>query len=177
MEKLTLARPYSEAIFRLAEDSGRLDQWSATLELLAQLVQEKAMADAIASPDWSSDKLLSLFQEVGEKVLDEQAMNLVRLLLENKRLELAPEIRQLYEERKAAAQGSLEVIISSPYAVNKAQEKRLIEALTAKLGKSVIISTKKDPSLIGGVKIQAGDLVIDDSIRNRLSRLATEFGI
>lgn len=177
MEKITLARPYAEAIFSLAQESGRLDDWSRTLGLLAQMVQEPHLVEAIESPDWADDQLLTLLREVGGEVFDDQAANLIRLLLENKRLELAPEISLLFEERKTAAQGSLEILISSPYAVNKTQEKRLAEALSAKLGKSVIISIQKDPSLIGGVKIQAGDLVIDDSIRNRLSRLATELGI
>lgn len=177
MEKITLARPYAEAIFRLAQESGRLDDWSKALGFLAQAVQEPQLAKAIENPAWTDDQLLSLLKDLGAETFDDQAINLIRLLLENQRLELVPEITQLYEERKAAAQGSLEILISSPYAVNKTQEKRLAEALAAKLGKKVIISTQKDPSLIGGVKIQAGDLVIDDSLKNRLSRLATELGI
>lgn len=177
MERLTLARPYAEAIFRLAEESKRLDDWSKGLGLLALLVQDAHLAKAIESPDWTSDQLLTLLQDLGGAAFDTQLINLIRLLLENQRLGLVPEITRLYEERRTDAQGSLEVTISSPYAVSKAQEKRLAEALTARLGKKVIITTDKDPSLIGGVLIRAGDLVIDGSIKNRLSRLATEFGI
>lgn len=177
MEKITLARPYAEAIFRLAQESNRLDNWSASLGLLSRIIQDGQIAKAIESPDWTSEQLLGLLQSIGGDTFGDEVINLVRLLLENHRLGLVPEIVALYEERKTAAQGSLEITISSPYALNKTQEKRLAEALTHKLGKTVIISTEKDPSLIGGVRIQAGDLVIDSSLKNRLSRLATEFGI
>lgn len=177
MERITLARPYAEAIFRLAEEAQRLDDWSKSLALLAQLVQNEHLAKAIDNPGWTSEQLQALLQDLGGDAFDAQTLRLIHLLLENQRLNLAPEIAQLYEERKTDAQGSLEVTISSPYAVSKAQEKRLAEALTARLGKKIIITMDKDTSLIGGILIRAGDLVIDGSIKNRLTRLATEFGI
>jgi F-type H+-transporting ATPase subunit delta len=177
VENKTIARPYAEAVFDLAVQGDKLDPWSDMLSLLSQMVTDPQLARLIDSPDMGRARLQGLILEIAGTHLSAEGANLVKLLVENKRLTVLPEIAEHYEQLKHSRQGTIDVTITAAYAVNKTQEHKLAEALKKRLGRDVRISTEKDPSLIGGVKIRAGDLVIDGSIRNKLSRLATEFGI
>lgn len=177
VEKTTIARPYAEAIFDLADQSNSLDQWSDMLSLLDLLVSDSQVAKLIDNPDMGKERLEGMLLDIAGDNLNSEGINLLKLLIENKRLPIVPEITRHFDLLKSSRQGSIDVTITAAYAVNKTQEKKLASVLKEKLGRDVVISTEKDSSLIGGVKIRAGDLVIDGSIRNKLSRLATEFGI
>jgi F-type H+-transporting ATPase subunit delta len=177
VEKQTLARPYARAIFELADSSDSLTEWSEMLELLRLTITDPQMAKLLGNPELGKQRLQQLLLEVTAGWINEPCKNLLLLLLENDRLDVMHEIAQGFEALKAQRQGSIQVTIISAFTVNKTQEKKLAESLKKRLGRDVHVSTEKDPSLIGGVKIRAGDLVIDGSIRNKLSRLATEFGI
>jgi F-type H+-transporting ATPase subunit delta len=176
-EATTIARPYAEAAFNRAAESGKLGQWSDALGLLADVVQDPAMAGLIANPKLGKAQLADLvFDIVGDK-LDDEAKNLVKLLVENDRLAVAPAVAELFEERKSAQEGSLDVQVTAAFAIDSAQEAALAAALKAKLGREVRITSEQDPELIGGVRIRAGDLVIDGSVRGQLAQLANELGI
>jgi F-type H+-transporting ATPase subunit delta len=98
--------------------------------------------------------------------------NLVRLLADNGRLIVLPEIALLYEERRVASRGLREVLIRSAFPVDSTQEQALAAALARRFGGQVELTVEQDPDLIGGVEIRAGDLVIDDSVRGKLKQLA-----
>lgn len=176
-EKTTIARPYAEAVFSRAKDSDSLSQWSDMLSLLAALVQDPQVEDLIDNPDVSRDRCADLLLEIGGEQLTEEGRNLVRLLAANRRLIVLPEIQALFQELYAESQGTLDVHVTSAYVVSAAQEKQLADALRAKLGREVRISSDKDPALIAGVIIRAGDLVIDGSFKGQLENLANELGI
>ena len=176
-EATTIARPYAEAAFKRAAETGKLGQWSDALGLLAAVVQDPAMAGLIANPKLGKAQLVDLvFDIVGDK-LDDEAKNLVRLLVEYGRLAIAPAVAELFEERKSAQEGTLDVQVTSAFAIDGNQEAALAAALKAKLGREVRITSEQDPELIGGVRIRAGDMVIDGSVRGQLAQLANELGI
>ncbi|MEO5343549.1 MAG: F0F1 ATP synthase subunit delta [Gammaproteobacteria bacterium SHHR-1] len=177
LDNQTIARPYARALFELADASDTLEQWSEMLELLRRIISDPQMQRLMDNPELGRARLRQLLLDITEGRIDPACVNLIDLLLENGRIGLLPDIAQSYEALKNKRLGSIDVTIISAYAVNKAQEKKLAEGLKKRLGREVRVSTEKDSSLIGGVKIRAGDLVIDGSIRNKLSRLATEFGI
>ena len=176
-EKITIARPYAEAVFGLARETDTLDLWSDMLDLLSAVVRSPQIAGLIDNPKLSRERLQALMLEIGGGRLNEQGENLLKVLAQNDRLPLLPEIAQLYEKLKRERQGVLQVQVLSAYAVSKAQEKALAEALKARLQREIEISAEKDASLIGGVVIRAGDLVIDGSVRGRLRKLTNELGI
>jgi F-type H+-transporting ATPase subunit delta len=176
-EATTIARPYAEAAFKRAVESDKLGQWSDALGLLAAVVQDPAMAGLIANPKLGKAQLVDLvFDIIGDK-LDDEAGNLVRLLVENGRLAVAPAVAALFEERKNAQEGALDVQVTAAFDMDSAQESALADALKAKLGREVRITSEQDPELIGGVRIRAGDMVIDGSVRGQLAQLANELGI
>ena len=176
-ELTTIARPYAEAVFARADETGKLDEWAETLEFLAAIVGHEAVADIIANPAADHDRKVALLLSIGEGRLSEEAQNLVRLLVENDRLAVLPDIASLYQQMKSEHDGAIDVEVVSAYALKPELEKELAAALKQKLGKEVHISSRKDPSLIGGVKIRAGDMVIDGSVAGALSQLANELGI
>ena len=174
---ITIARPYAEAVFARAAETDKLDEWGETLEFLAAVVSDEAVADIIANPAVDHERKTGLLLDIGEERLSDEAQNLVRLLVENDRLTVLPEIASLFQQLKAEHDGAIEVEVVSAYALKPELEKELASALKQKLGRDVHITSSKDPSLIGGVKIRAGDMVIDGSVAGALSQLANELGI
>ena len=176
-DAITVARPYAEAVFAQAEESGKLDLWSEMLDFLAMVVVDPAVAPVVSNPLIDREALTDLLLDIGGERLNEEGSNLVRLLVENNRLVLLPEIGSLFEGLKAEKQRTLNVQVTTAFALKPEQEKTIAAALKAKLGRDVTISSEKDPDLIGGVHIRAGDLVIDGSVRGKLQQLANELGI
>jgi F-type H+-transporting ATPase subunit delta len=173
----TIARPYAEAVFSRADETGAMDQWSEMLELLAAIVVDPAMVRVVSNPLFDPADLTRLLLDIGGERLSDEGTNLVKLLVQNGRLTLLPEIARLFDMLKAEKDRMLKVHVISAYALKPAQEKKLAEALKTKLGREVSITSEKDPSLIGGVHIRAGDTVIDGSVRGQLQQLANELGI
>ncbi len=177
VEQTTIARPYAQALFAHARDHERLGEWSESLGFLAAIMREPEMTALTTNPKVGKDMLSTILREVASDYLDQEGLNLLQLLVDNGRLSLLPTIAQLFEQLKREAEGSVDVHLTSAYVIQPAEERMLAEALKVRFGKEVRITSEKDPDLIGGMCIRAGDLVIDGSIRGRLRQLANEFRI
>ena len=173
MERRTLARPYAEAVFRLASERKTLKAWSEMLQLAATVAADPQVAALIDNPRVARERFVAFFLDVCAKKLDQDAANFIRLLSENHRLVLLPEITALYELLRAQAEGRVEAEVISASAVSAAQLKDIAAALKKRLGRDIDLSTRIDPALIGGIVIRAGDLVIDGSVQGKLRALAT----
>jgi len=173
----TIARPYAEALFERAVETNQLDLWSDILSLLAATVRDPALSELIASPKLEKSQMAELMLDIAGARLSDEGQNLVRLLVENGRLSVLPEISGIFEARKAGYQGALDVQVTSAFALTPAEKKQLAEALQRKLGREIRITSEKDPRLIGGIRVRAGDMVIDGSVSGQLTKLANELGI
>ena len=173
----TIARPYAEAVFARAQETGELDSWSDMLAFLAEVVQAPDMVEFIGNPLVDRERLDELLVDIGGDRLNQEGRNLTRLLVDNDRLTVLPEIAAVFEQLKADSQRVLKVHVRSAYALDPEQQQRIADALKAKLGRDITLTTEEDPDLIGGVHIRAGDLVIDGSVRGKLQQLANELGI
>jgi F-type H+-transporting ATPase subunit delta len=176
-EATTIARPYAEAVFDRAEESGKLDDWSEMLSFLATVVESKELAAVVGNPLVEQEALVSLLLEIAGDKVDQEGGNLIKVLVENNRLNVLPEINALFEALKADKERISNVHVTSAFVLDAAQEKLIAEALKAKLGRDVTITSEKDTDLIGGIHIRAGDMVIDGSVRGQLQQLANELGI
>ena len=172
-EITTVARPYAQAVFKRAQETGRLADWSSELQFAAAVALDPRMTDIIESNRLTKAELAELFIGVCAERLSDEGRNLVRLLAENRRLALLPEIAAVYEVLRAEAESTVEAQMVSAYPLDDAQRDRIAEALKARLGRKVTLSATVDESLIGGAIIRAGDLVIDGSVRGKLGRLAS----
>lgn len=173
----TIARPYAEATFARALETDSVDRWAEMLDLLQQLVTNPDVAGLISGHRLEREQMASLLLDVAGDQFTDEGRNLVRILVEADRLQVVPEINGLYTDLRNAHQGALEVSVSSAYVLKRDQEKELADALSKRLGREIHITSTKDPDLIGGVKIRAGDMVIDGSVAGQLKQLAIELGI
>ena len=167
----TMARPYARAAFESALDSGALRAWSAGLSVLSAVMQHEKVAGFMAIPSNSAEKQARALLNICGDELDSKLQNLVRLLAGNKRLALLPEISELFEALKAESEKSIDVEVISAFDLDAAAETKLAEALKVRLQREVKLSSKVDTSLIGGMIVRAGDLVIDGSVRGKLKKL------
>lgn len=171
-EVVTIARPYAEAVVRLAKEGGAWSAWSEMLALAGAVVANAQVAELIASPSVPSERVAEVILGVCSGKLNEQGANFVKLLAENKRLNALPEITRLFEEMKADAEGMLEAKVTSAFPLSDAQMSDLVAKMQAKYGRKVTASQEVDETLIGGVVIAVGDEVLDASVRTKLAEMA-----
>jgi F-type H+-transporting ATPase subunit delta len=170
-EPSTVARPYAEAVFKLADASGALAKWSDMLAALAAVAADARVATAIRDPNLGDAKVAGLFLSILAGKLSGDAENLVRVLAENGRLELLPEIRDQFEALKNEREGVVEAEVQSAFELTGDQAGDLVARLEKKLGRKVKARVSVDKSLIGGVRVLVGDKVIDGSARAQLDAL------
>jgi F-type H+-transporting ATPase subunit delta len=170
-ENITLARPYAEAAFRLARETGALGPWQQALERMAAVAADPLMLECIGNPRLLPAQVAQLFLDVVGPLSEEQR-NFVRLLVDNDRLRILPEIRDLYAELKNAQEGVKEALIASAFPLDEATLKNLVASLETRFGCRIQATVSLDPELIGGVRIAVGDQVIDASVRGKLAAMA-----
>jgi F-type H+-transporting ATPase subunit delta len=171
-ETTTIARPYAQAVFALAREKGELGEWSEMLRLGAMVASDADMLTLIDSPHLDKSQLAQLFIEICAGQLNEEGKNLIRVLAENNRLPLLPDIAALYETERAAVEGTIVAEVISATALSEARQTGIAAALTKRLGREVTLECRIDESLLGGAVIRAGDVVIDGSVTGKLNKLA-----
>jgi F-type H+-transporting ATPase subunit delta len=173
-EKSTIARPYAEAVFSLAKEQSELKSWSDMLNLASVVTEDEAMSAVISNTNVGKVQLANLLIDVCGSEITEQGKSLLKLLAENRRLSLLGEITAQYEILRAEEEKTIDAEVISAFEVSKAQQKQIAEKLKARLGREVTLSCRVDTSLLGGVVIKAGDLVIDGSTLGQIQKLSIE---
>lgn len=171
-ELSTLARPYAKAAFEYAADSAQLTEWAQQLATAAAVAQTEKVAMVLASPSLTSEQQAERFIAVCGEELDEKVKNFIKVLAENKRLSLLPEISALFSEFKANREKQVDVELFTAFELDPAIQEKLSAALSSKLSREVKLHTQVDNALLGGVLIRAADVVIDGSLRGRLAKLS-----
>lgn len=167
----TYARPYAKAAFKTAADSGSLQTWSDGLVLLSAVMQQEKVATYLSTPSLTAEQQATTLLDLCGDEIDSKLHNFVRLLADNGRLALLPEVTVLFEALKADSEKTVEVEVVSAQALETEAEQRLVESLKNRLQREVKLSSSVDASLIGGMIVRAGDLVIDGSVRGKLKKL------
>ena len=168
-QTLTLARPYARAVFSLAREQGRLPQWSTLLAFAARAVSEPSVQAVLSNPRLNAQSLVEVMVPPGE--VDPLFTQFLSVLAENRRLVLLPDIACLFDAQRAEDEHVVKATITSATALDDTELAKLRDALRKRFGREVEVSTAIDASLIGGAVIDAGDVVIDGSLRTKLARL------
>jgi len=171
-ESITLARPYAKAAFEAAMADQDLGAWSKMLGLLAALAANDKVRLQLTSPALSAAQQSDILIDLSGDELSQRAQNLVKLLAENKRLVLLPEIAEIFEALKANQEKTVDVELSTAFVLSTDVVNTLTQALQTRLSRKINLQTKVDKHLIGGAVIRAGDTVIDSSVRGKLTKLA-----
>ena len=172
-EKITIARPYAKAIFDLASGEAKLGEWSETLQLLSAIAADADFSALASNSSVAGEKVVELMMAVAGDKLVADGEGLVRLLVNNKRLNVLPEIAEMFGDLRAEAEKTIEAEVVSAFEVGKTAQEKIKAALKNRLGREVTLTCKIDESLLGGAIVRAGDLVIDGSVEGQLKGLAS----
>ncbi|CND75428.1 F0F1 ATP synthase subunit delta [Yersinia enterocolitica] len=170
-EFVTVARPYAKAAFDFAVEHQAVDRWQNMLAFTAQVTRNEQIAELLSgavAPETMSKTFIAV---CGEK-LDEPAQNFIRVMAENGRLLVLPEVLLQFIQLRASLESTVDVEVSSASPLNDEQLAKIAAAMEKRLSRKVKLNCKIDKSVMAGVVIRAGDMVIDGSVRGRLERLA-----
>jgi F-type H+-transporting ATPase subunit delta len=173
-ELATIARPYAEALFAVAQ-AGDVAAWSTLAQELAQVASLPEVASIATSPKVSRAQVVELVLAAVKSPLkdDAQAKNFVQMLVDNHRLALLPEIATQFDALKNAHEGAADAVIVSAFPLEGQQRDELVAALERKFKCKLKPTVHVDSSLIGGVRVTVGDEVLDTSVRARLASMQT----
>ncbi|MEM7762497.1 MAG: F0F1 ATP synthase subunit delta [Pseudomonadota bacterium] len=178
-ENNTLARPYAQALFELAGAAGSMADWAESLQALAPVAATPEFEAAASNPRMSSAQVLEFIQSLSMQVPgasvfgggNSEADNFLRLLIENDRLTLLPEIAERFVLLKDAAENTVDVTLTTAADISDGELSSITQALKSRLGREVNVTTTTNKDLIGGAIIRAGDFVIDGSVRSQLDKM------
>lgn len=169
-EIATIARPYAEALFRVAQ-GGNLQAWSDLVSEMAQVAAVPELTAFAANPRATDAQVAEIFMSTLKSPLNDEAKNFIIALIENGRLSALPEIGVQFQILKNAQQGSADAEIVSAFAMTDAQVAELVNSLQKKFGRKLNPTVTVDQSLIGGVRVVVGDEVLDTSVRAKLQQM------
>ena len=171
-EAITTARPYAQAAFEEAQKLGDLKGWSEMLVFLAEAVSHPEVRAVVTSPRVLKVQIEKLIEGFLGSQAKSQHRNFVRVLVDNQRLLLLPEIVTLFEALRAEAEKTINVVVDSAFELSAAQQEKIINSLKTRMGREIKLVCTINKELLGGVVIRAGDKVIDGSARTRLGEMA-----
>ncbi|MFE0502602.1 F0F1 ATP synthase subunit delta [Lysobacter soli] len=167
-QALTLARPYARAAFALSREGGRTVAWSQALAFASRVAADPQAQALLGHPLLNPADAVGLLAPDGA---DEAFTRFLGLLADNRRLVLLPEITGQFEELRAEAERVVKAKVTAANELPSAELDAIKAALKKRFGREVEIETAVDASLIGGAVIDAGDVVIDGSLKGKLERL------
>jgi F-type H+-transporting ATPase subunit delta len=169
-ELATIARPYAEALFRVAK-GGDLKAWSGLVDEMAQVASHPEVKALAQNPKATDRQIADLFKAALKSPMTAEAGNFIDMLVQNGRLTLLPEIAEQFHALKNAQEGAADAVISSAFELSDAQLKDVLATLEKKFGRKLNPSVSIDKSLIGGVRVVVGDEVLDSSVRAKLQQM------
>ncbi|MDD5248083.1 MAG: F0F1 ATP synthase subunit delta [Rhodocyclaceae bacterium] len=172
-ELVTIARPYAEAVFRLAKEKGALGVWSGHLASLAAYVQNADVSACIANPGPTAAQKADIVTSLLGSGVDGELASFIQVLAANDRLSVLPAIADFFENLKSTEEGVKDAVVYSAFSLDDKQSRDLLPTLEAHFKSKLSLEIKVDPELIGGVKVVVGDQMLDVSVRGKLEAMAT----
>lgn len=169
-ELATVARPYAEALFRVAQ-TGDMAAWSDIVSELAAIGANPDVQAFARNPNVTPVQAAETFSSLVQSPLSAEAKNFIAMLIENRRISLLPEIGEQFQVLKNAQEGAADASITSAFEMSGAQVAELVSTLEKKFGRKLNPTVTVDPSLIGGVRVVVGDEVLDTSVRAKLQQM------
>ncbi|WP_133408511.1 F0F1 ATP synthase subunit delta [Parashewanella tropica] len=172
-ELTTIARPYAKAAFDYAVEQSAVDAWAEMLEFAAQVASHEDVAPTLKGA-LAPQKLAEFFNGICGDQLNAHGQNLIKVMAENGRLEVLPAVAELFVEFRNAWAKEVEADVVSATELSQDKLEQISKQLEQRLARKVKLNCSIDASLVAGVIIKAGDLVIDGSVRGKLSRMTDD---
>lgn len=169
-ELATVARPYAEALFRVAK-TGNMSPWSDLVSEMAEVGGNPDLKSLVENPRVTDEIVVDTMLALLKSDVSEEARNFIEVLVENGRVTLLPEIGLQFQALKNADEGAADVLIVSAFKMDDAQLSELVKVLEKKFSRKLTPTVEVDSSLIGGVCVVVGDQVLDTSVRAKLQKM------
>lgn len=178
-----IARPYAQAVFEIAKADADFSAWSDFLKLAATIIMDADVTPMLFTPGVDLEGFAVAIADICRERLAGPALlrdgerstgtSFLKLLGENQRLAVLPDVAARFEVLRAEAENTLDVVLTSASPVSDGQQASIVTALGKRFGRRIRLTVKLEPALIGGARLQVGDRVIDGSVRTGLDKLAT----
>ncbi len=169
-ELATIARPYAEALFKALSVSD-MQSVSTQLGQLAQVAADPGLRAFADNPRSTVDQVFSVAGNATKVELGAPVRNLLRVVLENGRLDAVPEIASQFKSLVSNEMGRYDAVIESAFPIDDDALRQVVEALEARFGRKLQARVVDRPDLIGGIRVSVGDEVLDTSVKARLEQM------
>ena len=172
-ELATIARPYAEALFQVARQGGsaNLDALAQQIGELAQIAEQPALRQFAEHPKATSSQVFDVACAALKTPLNDAAKNFLYVVLENGRLNALPEVAAQFMSLKNQHAGVLDATVQSAFPIDAPALAELGQLLEKRFGRKLKLTVQLVPELIGGIRVVAGDEVLDTSVRARLEQM------
>lgn len=164
------ARRYAKAVFQLAEEERRVEEWEKRLTAVRELLSDPEVAAVLTNPTIPNDRRMALISEEPH-LLDLEATNLAKLLIESNRVLDVAAIEEEFKRLADEAAGRVRATVTTAVELSPKDRDRVEDELSKRLGKEVRMHVVVDPRILGGLKLQYGDRLVDASVSTRLQQL------
>jgi len=164
------AKRYARAVFELAQQEGTVDEWARRIAKVRELFDDPEVAAVLSNPTIAIREREALVA-TAPKLFDEEATNLARLLIESGRVDEAPEVDLEFQRLADDAAGRVRATVTTAVELLSEDRERVARELSKRLDKDVKLSVVVDPRILGGMKLQYGDRIVDASVATRLEQL------
>jgi F-type H+-transporting ATPase subunit delta len=163
------AKRYARATFELASEQGRVDEWRGQLAALRTLMTEPRVEQVLSNPTIAAEKRMELVT-TGDGFSPE-VVNLAHLMVEARRVRDIGEVVEAFDELADESAGTIRATVTTAVELPADERDELSRKLSSRLGKQIVLTAKVDPHILGGLKLQYGDRLIDATVATRLQQL------
>ena len=162
------ARRYARAVFELAHDEGQVEAWGRRLAQVREVLSDSEVARVLTNPTIATEQRMALVSDLFD---GSEATNLAKLLIESNRVRDVEAITQEFQRLADEAAGRVRATVTTAVDLSPKDRDRVAEELSKRLGKEIHLDVLVDPSILGGLKLQYGDRLVDASVATRLQQL------
>jgi F-type H+-transporting ATPase subunit delta len=170
----TAARRYAEAAYEVAVRDKTVDTWRSDLDAAGAVVEDEEVARVLANPAVPLEDREALVGKIIGPMVSGPVLNLIRLMLRNRKIEQLPRVSAEFRRLDNASKGIVAATATTAAPLSKTETRALVARLEQMTGAQIELDLQVDPSLLGGLVVRVGDRMIDGSVRGRLERLRNQ---
>jgi F-type H+-transporting ATPase subunit delta len=164
------AKRYARAVFELATEEGQVEEWSRRLGTVSDLLSDPQVAAVLTNPTIPVGRRMELISAAPHEI-DPEATNLARLLIESNRVREVRGVADEFEALVDAGAGRVRATVTTAVELTPAERDQIAKQLSERLGKEIRIEVVVDKRILGGLKLQYGDRLIDATLATKLQQL------
>jgi F-type H+-transporting ATPase subunit delta len=164
------ARRYARAVFELAQQEGHVEEWASRLSKVREVLSDPEVVAVLTNPTIAREQRMSLIS-AEPHLFDKEATNLAKLLIESDRVRDVEDIVMEFQRLADEAAGRLRATVTTAVELAPKDRDRVASELSKRLGKEISLNVVVDPRILGGLKLQYGDRLVDASVATKLQQL------